>query len=225
MQTSDLFYSQKTLPWCEQIAPQSFHLHGFACDQSSVLVSEIESLIAESPLRHMQTPGGREMSVAMTNCGRYGWITDRKGYRYSAVDPLRRSVANSQINAAWPAMPDRFLTLSQTAAAEAGFANFSPDACLINYYSTSAKMALHQDRDEADFSAPIVSVSLGQSAQFLFGGLTRRAETKKITLQHGDVIVWGGEDRLRFHGIKSIAAGSHPLIGEGRYNLTFRKAK
>lgn len=176
----------------------------------------IEEITHAAPFRQMQTPGGFTMSVAMTNCGDVGWVSDRSGYRYSPVDP--------ETQKPWPAMPQIFLVLASSAAAEAGFSDFAPDACLINRYRPGAKMSLHQDKDERDFSAPIVSVSLGLPATFLFGGLTRKDRPQRFGLHHGDVIVWGGPARKRYHGIALLADGNHPEAGAFRYNLTFRKA-
>jgi alkylated DNA repair protein (DNA oxidative demethylase) len=164
----------------------------------------------------MVTPGGFRMSVAMTNCGGLGWVTDRKGYRYSAIDP--------ESGRAWPAMPSSFRELAESAAAAAGFAGFTPDACLINRYSPGAKMTLHQDKDERDFSQPLVSVSLGLPAVFLFGGLSRKDKVERVSLSHGDVVVWGGAARLFYHGVMPVKEGVHPLTGAYRLNLTFRRA-
>jgi alkylated DNA repair protein (DNA oxidative demethylase) len=191
-------------------------LRRFALTQETVVLAALKSVAAQSPFRHMVTPGGFRMSVAMTNCGPRGWITDRKGYRYDAVDPETRS--------AWPPMPECFLALGINAAAEAGFPSFVPDACLINRYEPGAKMSLHQDKDEHDFSQPIVSVSLGLPAIFLFGGDKRSDKTARIAVTHGDVVVWGGPSRLRFHGVLPLKQGVHPSLGSYRFNLTFRKA-
>ncbi len=192
------------------------HLPGFACASEAELIEAIRKIAADAPFRQMSTPGGKLMSVAMTNCGEAGWVTDRRGYRYSATDP--------ESGAPWPAMPPVFSSLAQKAAAVAGFARFQPDACLINRYIVGAKMALHQDRDEADFSAPIVSVSLGLPAIFLWGGATRAEKPARIALLNGDVVVWGGPARLNFHGIMPLRDGVHPVLGRVRINLTFRKA-
>ena len=164
----------------------------------------------------METPGGFRMSVAMSNCGTLGWVADQTGYRYQAVDP--------ESALPWPAMPALFQQLAADAAAQAGFANFAPDACLINRYEVGARMSLHQDKDERDLTQPIVSVSLGLPAVFQFGGLKRTDPVSRVTLTHGDVVVWGGVDRLRYHGVLAIKAGEHPLLGACRLNLTFRKA-
>ncbi|MBL8238886.1 MAG: DNA oxidative demethylase AlkB [Bryobacterales bacterium] len=189
-------------------------LRGFAGD---ALVDDVARTAASAPFRHMVTPGGFRMSVAMTNCGPLGWVTDRKGYRYSAVDP--------ESGQPWPAMPESFRELAYKAAREAGFAGFTPDACLINRYAPGAKMSLHQDKDERDFSQPLVSVSLGLPAVFLFGGLSRKDKVERVPLRHGDVVVWGGAARLFYHGIMPIKDGMHPLTGAFRFNLTFRRAQ
>ncbi len=190
-------------------------LRGFALPQAQALIDVVTEVSARAPFRHMTTPGGRAMSAAMTNCGELGWVTDAKGYRYTPADP--------QSGAPWPAMPAVIRDLAVAAAAEAGFA-FAPDACLINRYLAGARMGLHSDADEPDDGAPIVSVSLGLPATFLFGGATRTAPTDKIALQHGDVVVWGGALRRAYHGIAPLKAGDHPILGAQRLNLTIRKA-
>ena len=190
-------------------------LRGFALPQAQALIDVVTEVSARAPFRHMTTPGGRAMSAAMTNCGELGWVTDAKGYRYTPADP--------QSGAPWPAMPAVIRDLAVAAAAEAGFA-FAPDACLINRYLAGARMGLHSDADEPDDGAPIVSVSLGLPATFLFGGATRTAPTDKIALQHGDVVVWGGALRRAYHGIAPLKAGDHPVLGAQRLNLTIRKA-
>lgn len=191
-------------------------LRGFAQADASQLVGAIAKLVQEAPFRHMTTPGGLRMSVAMTNCGAAGWVTDRSGYRYDAFDPAT--------GARWPAMPPLLSQLATRAAAQAGFANFRPDACLINRYEPGARLALHQDEDERDHDAPVVSVSLGLPAVFLFGGARREDRTRPVLLLHGDVVVWGGESRLWFHGVRPVKEGGHPVLGRQRINLTFRKA-
>ncbi len=191
-------------------------LHGFALQNEAKLLIDLKSVILKSPLRHMVTPGGFTMSVAMTNCGKLGWISDRKGYCYTTLDP--------DSGAPWQAMPASFLALAISAAAEAGFANFVPDACLINQYKPAGRMTLHQDKNELDFSQPIVSVSLGVPAIFLFGGFERSDKPMKILLEHGDVVVWGGVSRHRFHGIQPVKLSYHPTFGDCRINLTFRQA-
>ena len=191
-------------------------LRGHATPVESELLGALRDVIAQAPFRHMQTPGGHQMSVAMTNCGDVGWVTDRRGYRYDRVDP--ESGRN------WPPMPASLLRLAGDAAAAGGFAGFSPDACLINRYAPGARMSLHQDRDEQDFTAPIVSVSLGLPAVFLFGGPKRSDKPTRYRLEHGDVVVWGGPSRLFFHGVAPLADGEHAVMGRQRINLTFRKA-
>jgi alkylated DNA repair protein (DNA oxidative demethylase) len=191
-------------------------LHGFALPTAAALLVDVRRVAAAAPFRQMTTPGGFRMSVAMTNCGAAGWITDRKGYRYSGVDP--------DSGLPWPAMPSTVLELAVRAAEAAGFANFAPDACLINRYAPGARMSLHQDRDERDLDAPIVSVSLGLPATFLFGGGKRSDRPQRIGLRHGDVVVWGAATRLNFHGVAPLAEGSHPLLGRERINLTLRQA-
>lgn len=192
-------------------------LRGFARAAEAGLLAALRAIEAEAPFRRMFTPGGHQMSVAMTNCGEAGWVTDRGGYRYDRADP--------ESGKAWPAMPTVFHELAASAAREAGFAGFAPDACLINRYEPGAKMSLHQDRDEQDFAAPIVSVSLGLPATFLFGGPKRSDTPSRYRLAHGDVVVWGGPSRLFFHGVAPLADGDHAILGRKRINLTFRKAR
>ena len=192
-------------------------LRGFARPAEAGLIADIGAIVAQAPFRHMVTPGGHQMSVAMTNCGSAGWVTDRSGYRYDANDP--------EAGGPWPAMSPSFRELAARAAAEAGFSGFSPDVCLINRYVPGAKMSLHQDRDETDFGAPIVSVSLGLPAIFLFGGLQRSNRPRRFRLEHGDIVVWGGPARLFFHGVAPLGDGEHHLLGRQRINLTFRRAR
>jgi alkylated DNA repair protein (DNA oxidative demethylase) len=198
-----------------KLGPGAVVLRGFAADETALL-SELEKLAARAPFRHMVTPGGYRMSVAMTNCGELGWVTDRSGYRYDSKDP--------ESGRPWPRMPASFRALAGSAAAQAGFAAFIPDACLVNRYEPGARLTLHQDRNERDFRAPIVSVSLGLPAVFLFGGLKRKDKAVRVPLEHGDVVVWGGPARMRFHGVLPLKPGHHPRLGALRINLTFRKA-
>jgi alkylated DNA repair protein (DNA oxidative demethylase) len=191
-------------------------LRGFAASLEAALLAALDQVAAVAPFRHMVTPGGYRMSVAMTNCGSAGWVTDRNGYRYDPVDP------ESGMN--WPPMPEVFAGLARHAAAAAGFAAFAPDACLINRYQPGSLLSLHQDRNERDFAAPIVSVSLGLPAVFLFGGMRRADRPRRVGLAHGDVVVWGGPARLRFHGVMKLADGEHPVLGRQRVNLTLRQA-
>jgi DNA oxidative demethylase len=191
-------------------------LAGFALGAEEELLSSLKDVIERSPFRNMVTPGGFRMSVAMSNCGSLGWVTDRTGYRYDEIDP--------EVNHPWPTMPATFRQLAVSAAEEAGFSNFIPDACLINRYDPHARLSLHQDKNERDFTQPIVSVSLGLPATFLFGGSERGDKTQRIQVIHGDVLVWGGPARLRYHGIAPLQDGEHPRLGRVRYNLTFRNA-
>lgn len=200
----------------ESIGPRSVVLRGYALPAADALLQSLGEVIRQSPFRRMETPGGHLMSVALSNCGRLGWTTDRDGYRYTPVDPLSGQP--------WPDMPPAFAALGREAAAAAGFASFEPDACLLNRYEPGARMSLHQDRNERDFSAPIVSVSLGMPAMFLFGGLARSDPAARVPLFHGDVVVWGGADRLRFHGVLPLKDRPHPRLGSLRLNLTLRKA-
>jgi DNA oxidative demethylase len=201
----------------EVIAEGAVLLPGFARTIEVELLEALRAIIEQSPFRHMTTPGGHQMSVAMTNCGGFGWVTDRSGYRYDRNDP--------QSGKPWPPMPGAFRELARAAADRGGFGGFAPDACLVNRYQPGARMSLHQDRDENDFSAPIVSVSLGLPATFLFGGLKRSDKPRRFRLEHGDVVVWGGPTRLAFHGVAPLAEGEHSLLGRQRINLTFRKAR
>jgi len=198
------------------LADGALLLRGFALAAQDQLLADVRAVIAAAPLRHLSTPGGLRMSVAMTNCGALGWISDRRGYRYDAIDPAR--------GAPWPALPASFRALAWQAAARAGFDAFAPDACLINRYLPGTRLSLHQDRDERDYSAPIVSVSLGLPAVFLFGGLQRADKALRVALHHGDVVVWGGPSRLRFHGVLPLGDGAHALLGAERINLTLRRA-
>jgi alkylated DNA repair protein (DNA oxidative demethylase) len=200
----------------EPLAQGAVILRGAALPRAQSLLSAVECITAQSPFRLMTTPGGFRMSVAMTNCGAAGWVTDRRGYRYDAIDPLSGS--------AWPHMPAVFTDLAAAATSSAGFGEFVPDACLINRYEPGTRLSLHQDRNEKDFGAPIVSVSLGLPAVFLFGGSQRSDRPRRVLLHHGDVVVWGGPARLNFHGVLPLKDGWHPVLGRCRVNLTLRKA-
>jgi alkylated DNA repair protein (DNA oxidative demethylase) len=216
--TADLFADVPDLrPAQEFMAEAAVLLHGFARSVDGDLITALRDIVAQAPFRHMVTPGGHTMSVAMTNCGSRGWVTDRRGYRYDAVDP--------ETAKPWPAMPPSFRGLAERAAARAGFDAFAPDACLVNRYEPGAKMSLHQDKDELDLAAPIVSVSLGLPAIFMFGGLSRSDKPHRFRLEHGDIAVWGGPARLVYHGVAPLADGEHPLLGRQRINLTFRKTR
>ena len=204
------------LPERETLADGALLLRGQALGSEKELLTALTEITMQAPFRHMTTPGGFTMSVAMSNCGPLGWVSDRSGYRYSPVDP--------QTGNNWPEMPDCFLQLAQNAAAKAGYKNFVPDACLINRYEPKNKLSLHQDKDEKSPEHPIVSVSLGLPATFQFGGLKRTDPVLKYALHHGDVVVWGGPSRLYYHGITPLKEGEHPLLGRCRINLTFRKA-
>ncbi|MEC5384963.1 DNA oxidative demethylase AlkB [Uliginosibacterium sp. H3] len=214
--TLGLFGSGDAQGWREELLPGAVVLRAFALADEAALLAAIDAVLKQAPFRHMQTPGGYTMSVAMSCCGDLGWVTDSTGYRYQRNDPLTGH--------AWPEMPVAFRRLAVRAADSAGFAGFQPDACLINRYEPGARMSLHQDKNERDFSAPIVSVSLGLPAVFLFGGMARSDKSLRVQLAHGDVVVWGAAARLRYHGVMPLAAGVHPLLGEQRINLTFRKA-
>lgn len=211
----DLFAEDS--PWQEPLAEGAVILRRRARARSEELMTLVEQVAAENPFRHRITPGGHRMSVAMTNCGNSGWTTDSRGYQYSEQDNLSGQ--------RWPAMPPLFRQLAVTCAREAGFNGFNPDACLLNRYQPGAKLTLHQDKDERDLRQPIVSVSLGLPAIFLFGGFERGDACQRVLLEHGDVVVWGGPSRLRYHGILPLKPGIHPLAGAFRFNLTFRRAR
>lgn len=209
--------SAACFPWREPLCPGAAVLRGFALPAEAELLAALREVTAAAPFRHMITPGGFRMSVAMTNCGALGWVTDRSGYRYEALDP--------ESGRPWPALPPAFAKLAAEAAASAGFSGFEPDACLLNRYEPGARLSLHQDQDERDFTQPIVSVSLGLPATFLFGGPRRADKPARVPLAHGDVVVFGGPARLRHHGVAPIAQAEHPLLGTQRVNLTLRRAR
>jgi alkylated DNA repair protein (DNA oxidative demethylase) len=217
--TLDMFEQYGVNAGQSELYGQDFHvLRGFALPYvDDIMMALTEQIKPHSPLRHMITPGGYSMSVGMTNCGHRGWVTSRSGYCYADLDPLTQQH--------WPDMPTTFMSLAQAGANRAGFNDFIPDSCLINEYQAGSKMSLHQDRDEADLSAPIVSVSLGISATFLLGGFMRQQKSERIALHHGDVMVWGRDDRLRFHGILPVKATLHSVTDDCRINLTFRKSR
>lgn len=199
-----------------ELCPGAFLLRGFARPYEKEILAALCAIESAAPFRHMLTPGGLRMSVAMTSCGACGWVSDRKGYRYDTKDP--------ESGKPWPAMPEAWRQLAREAATAGGFADFEPDACLINRYAPGAKLSLHQDKDERDYTAPVVSVSLGIPAVFLFGGPKRKDKTLRVPLAHGDVVVWGGPARLYYHGVAPLKEDLHPLLGNCRINLTFRKA-
>lgn len=213
----DLFSDKHAVPYCREIEPDVYLLKHFVLQEAQQIVAHLSQIQSLSPARQMQTPGGQKMSARITNCGEVGWVTDSKGYRYSALDPLTQQ--------RWPDMPPLFKHLANVAAATAGFERYQPDACLINVYQPGAKMGLHQDRDEQDFSQPIVSFSLGLPVIFQFGGAERNAIKTRVLLEHGDVIVWGRNKRLNYHGVLTLKPGHHPLTGSQRINLTFRRAQ
>jgi DNA oxidative demethylase len=217
MITADLFAAasapvRQDEPLCEGAVV----LRGFALASEAALLQALDAVVAQVPFRHLVTPGGFRMSVAMTNAGPLGWVSDRRGYRYDPIDP--------DSGKPWPPMPAAFLRLAAEAAAHAGFAGFVPDACLINRYEAGTRLSLHQDRDEHDLGQPIVSVSLGIPAVFLFGGLQRSDRAQRVPLAHGDVVVWGGPARLRYHGVLPLKPNHHDVLGDCRINLTFRRA-
>jgi alkylated DNA repair protein (DNA oxidative demethylase) len=212
----DLLSSLEPARAVERLSEAAVVLRGFARDTAARLIAEVEGITAVAPFRNMMTPGGFRMSVGMTNCGRAGWVTDRKGYRYEPVDPITGTP--------WPAIPESLRGLAASAAAAAGYPGFEPDACLINLYEPGTRLSLHRDENERDLTAPIVSVSLGLPAVFLFGGNRRSDRPRRILLETGDIVVWGGPDRLVYHGVAPLPDGDDPLTGNRRINLTFRKA-
>jgi DNA oxidative demethylase len=199
-----------------EVDKDAYYLSGYALTNEKALIIDLHEVLSQASLRQMMTKMGFYTSAAMTNCGQLGWVSDRKGYRYEALNPLTGK--------SWPAMPVSFFQLAQNAALEAGFSDFKPDACLINQYKVGASMGLHQDKNELDFTQPILSVSLGIPAIFKFGGLSRSDKPIKIRLTHGDIVVWGGDARLNYHGIIPLQPNNHAVLGPYRYNLTFRKA-
>ena len=215
---ADLFESiGDARPPRETIADGAVLLRGFVRPFEAELIPALRAIVKQAPFRHLITPGGHRMSVAMTNCGSVGWVSDPSGYRYDPIDP------DTGLN--WPVMPEVLRRLAAAAADEAGFTGFTPEACLINRYVPGAKLSLHQDKDELDYGAPIVSISLGLPATFLFGGLKRSDTPRRYRLEHGDVAVWGGPSRLFYHGVAPLAEGEHGVLGRQRINLTFRKVR
>jgi len=212
--TRDLLAVPTDGPATEHLGPGATLFRNFARAEAPALIAAIAAVAREAPFRNMTTPSGYRMSVAMTNCGT-GWVTDRGGYRYAAEDPAT--------GRNWPPLPSPFVALATRAAAAGGFPGFVPTGCLINRYEPGTKLSLHQDKDEPDRAAPIVSISLGVPAIFLWGGLRRADRPRRLRLESGDVVVWGGSSRLVFHGIDTLAREDHPLTGSHRFNLTFRK--
>lgn len=198
-----------------EIGPSAWILRGYAVSQADQLLAAIEQVSEQAPFRHLQTRTGKQIGVEMTNCGELGWYSDRKSYRYETQDP--------QTKKDWPLMPDSIALLAKKCASVTGFSDFIPQACLINRYHPGVGMHLHQDNDEKTLAAPIISLSLGVSAVFMFGGMQRSDKPAFHLLRHGDVVVWGNEDRLRFHGIQQLKVSHHPLTGQIRYNLTIRQ--
>lgn len=214
--SGSLFPESSCLDERVPLAEGAVLLRGFALADAPALVKAVTGIAADAPFRNLVTPGGHRMSVAMTNCGEAGWVSDRTGYRYDPRDP--------ETGNPWPRMPEVFLNLARRATAAAGFASFTPDVCLINRYEPGTRLSLHQDRDEHDYRQPIISVSLGIPAVFLFGGAERSERPRRVLVEHGDVAVWGGPARLFYHGVAPLKPGFHPLLGNCRINLTFRKA-
>lgn len=217
MMTADLFgdaarHERRDEPLCDGAVV----LRAFALTHETALLDALDSVVADAPFRHLITPGGFRMSVAMTNAGTLGWVSDRRGYRYDPMDP--------QSGKSWPSLPEAFRQLAAASALQAGYPGFVPDACLINRYVPGTRLSLHQDRDERDVCQPIVSVSLGIPALFQFGGMQRSDRPMRVPVAHGDVVVWGGPARLRFHGVLPLKPGRHGRLGEQRINLTFRRA-
>jgi alkylated DNA repair protein (DNA oxidative demethylase) len=216
MLNGSLFDSLPAQAHVESLAPGAYVLRGFVRGKEQELLSAVGKIAEAAPFRHLITPGGYRMSVAMTNCGNLGWVSDRTGYRYDPIDPITQRP--------WPPMPAVFRQLAESAAECAGYPSYRPDAVLINRYEPGTRLSLHQDKDERDAVAPIVSVSLGVPAKFLWGGLRRADSTRRILLESGDVVVWGGESRFVFHGVAPLPENTHALTGHQRINLTFRKA-
>jgi alkylated DNA repair protein (DNA oxidative demethylase) len=210
-----LFENHPTPPSKEPLEDGAVLLRGFVYNEAAALLETVDGVAQAAPFRHLVTPGGYTMSVAMTNCGSVGWVSDRTGYRYDPIDP--------DSGKPWPPIPVLFLDLAERAAAEDGFPSYVPDACLINRYRVGSKLSLHQDRDEKDQWSPIVSVSLGLPATFLWGGKRRADPVRRLRLESGDVAVWGGPARFVYHGVSPLKDGTHPLTGDIRINLTFRK--
>ncbi len=213
--TADLFAAE-SIQASTALTAGALLLRDFVATEDAAVLKAVRDVIAVAPFRNMLTRGGFRMSVAMSNCGAAGWVSDRRGYRYDGTDP--------DSGRPWPALPAVLMSLATRAASAAGFDGFAPDACLVNRYEPGARMSLHQDINERDFTQPIVSVSLGLPATFMFGGMQRSDKPLRCRLEHGDVVVWGGPARMAFHGVAPLREDEHPLLGRRRINLTFRKA-
>ncbi len=200
-----------------QISPDAVLFKAALKPVASSLLEEIRTISGANPFRQRKTPGGQLMSAAMTNCGAWGWVTDADGYRYSDIEP--------ETGRTWLPIPAVWIQWVNLFCQRAGLGTFNPDACLINRYAPGAGMGLHQDKDEKDLAIPIVSFSLGAPVLFRWGGLNRQEPVSEFLLEHGDVLVWGGADRMRFHGVKKLRRYQHPLTGHYRYNLTFRQSR
>lgn len=196
------------------IMPEVVLLRGFVA--TAPLLLEIEAIAAAAPFRRLETPGGGRMSVAMTNAGRWGWHSDRRGYRYLECDP--------ESGRPWPTMPAAFAALARRAATRAGFPGFEPDCCLVNRYAIRAQMGTHRDFDELDLRHPIVSVSIGLPATFLWYGAARKGPPRRVEVTDGDVLVWGGAARAGYHGVRRLTGRGEAPDGL-RYNLTLRRAR
>lgn len=208
----DLFSNNR--PPIEEIYPDLFVLANFV--DTNPLMVQVERITKVSPFRKMMTPNGHYTGVALTNCGDFGWTSDRNEYRYSSSDPLN--------NQPWLAIPESFKALAKNAAHVAGFKDFEPDACLINQYLIGTKLGSHQDKNEKDFSQPIVSVSIGLSAVFQIFGNQRAGQAINYRLYDGDVVVWGNSARLCYHGVRTLSAAELDPTCQQRINITFRKS-
>ena len=207
----NLFSQLELEPTHEELYPGAVLMRGLALPQDREFFAAMESIIAAAPLHHAVTPGGLPMGVMVTDCG------DSRAFAN------RWDAANTPGKQPWPRMPRVLYDFAIRCANRSGFPLFRPDACHINRYHAGIKLGLHQDRHEIDLNQPIVSISLGLECIFLLGGLQRTDKARHILLEHGDVIVWGGPSRMRFHGVQPLKPGSHPLTGPYRYNLTFRR--
>jgi len=207
----NLFSQLVAEPTHEEIFPGAVLMRSLALPQDNEFFTAAEAIIAARPLHHTTTPSGLPMGVMVTDCG------DSRAFanRWDTANPERMRL--------WPPMPPLLRDFAIRCAVRSGFPQFRPDACHINRYQAGTKLGLHQDRHECDWTQPIVSLSFGLECIFLLGGLQRTDKPRRILLEHGDVIVWGGPSRMRFHGVQPLKPGHHPLTGPYRYNLTFRK--